>query len=198
MRTKTKASSSGLKSAGVKRSPKPRPAFSNNDEYGLRDLFTDELKALYWSEKALTKALVKIAGKCHSGDLKDAVMRHAKETEEQVSRLEKIFSELGMTAVSRKCEAMNGLISEAEEHIAGITEGSVRDAAIILAAQKIEHYEIACYGTLCVFANMLNEGKVSTLLKENLSEEKNTDESLSRIAEDYVNMEALIEREWEE
>ena len=157
---------------------------------GLRKLFEDELKDIYWAEKALTKALPKMIKKASSAELQDAITNHLQETENQVSRLEDVFNSIGMKATAKKCEAMEGLIKEAEELMEEAEEGAVRDSAIISAAQKVEHYEIASYGTLCAFAKTLGENEAVSLLEETLNEEKMADETLTEIAEASINMEA--------
>ena len=157
---------------------------------GLRKLFEDELKDIYWAEKALTKALPKMAKKATSPELVDAINNHLQETENQVSRLEEVFESIGMKAAAKKCEAMEGLLKEADEIVGEAEEGAVRDSAIISAAQKVEHYEIASYGTLCAFAKTLGEEEAASLLEETLNEEKMADETLTEIAEASINMEA--------
>lgn len=157
---------------------------------GLRELFEDELKDIYWAEKALLKAMPKMAKNASSKDLVKALEQHMKETEKQVERLDKVFEALDKKASGKKCEAMEGLIEEAEELMKSTEEGMVRDAAIISAAQKVEHYEIASYGTLCSMAKTLNEDKAAKLLHETLKEEKSTDEKLTKVSE-TINEEAL-------
>ncbi len=161
---------------------------------GLRELFIDELKDIYWAEKALVKAMPKMAKNASSNELVQALEQHLKETENQVERLEKVFEAIGEKATGKKCEAMEGLIAEAEELMKSTEEGMVRDAAIISAAQKVEHYEIASYGTLCSMAKTLNEDEAAKLLYETLEEEKSTDEILTKVSE-TVNEEALVEEE---
>lgn len=163
---------------------------SGSEGNGLRKLFEDELKDIYWAEKALTKALPKMAKKATSPELQDAIKNHLEETEQQVTRLEEVFSTLGMKAQAVKCEAMEGLLKEADEIVEEAEEGAVRDSAIISASQKVEHYEIASYGTLCAFAKTLGEDEVASMLEETLNEEKNADETLTEIAEASINMEA--------
>lgn len=161
---------------------------------GLRELFVTELKDIYWAEKALVKALPKMAKKATSEELVAALEEHLGVTENQVSRLEEVFELIGEKAVGKKCEAMSGLIEEAEE-IMGETEGIVRDAGIISAAQKVEHYEIASYGTLVAFAETLGESDAADILKQTLEEEKEADQSLTQIAESAINVEAAEEGE---
>jgi len=165
----------------------------DNDETtaGLRELFLNELKSAYWAEKALVKALDKLADQASSEELQDAINNHIDETEEQVDRLEEIFEILGEDAKTKKCHAMQGLIDEAEDVIGDVDDDDVRDAAIIASAQKVEHYEIATYGTLRTFANLLGEEEVADLLEETLNEEKATDEALNELAENSINIEAV-------
>jgi ferritin-like metal-binding protein YciE len=156
----------------------------------LEDLFVDELKDQYDAEKQLVKALPKMAKAAMSADLKQAFTGHLDETKGHVTRLEKVFELLEMKAQGKTCEAMKGLVTEGgeaiEEH-----EGSVRDAALIAAAQRVEHYEIAGYGTLLSFAQQLGHDKVAKLLQATLDEEKDADERLSEIAESEVNPQAM-------
>lgn len=160
-----------------------------NAAQGLRDLFIDELKDIYWAEKSLTKAIPKMIKNASSPDLVNALMKHLEVTKKHVIRLEKVFNSLGEKAVAVKCEAMAGLTKEAEEIIEQTKEGVVRDAGIISAGQKVEHYEIASYGTLCAFAKTLGENEAVNLLKQTLNEEKEADEKLSKIAQ-AINVEA--------
>ena len=164
----------------------------------LRELFEDELKDIYWAEKALVKALPKMAKKASTQELKDAIQQHAEVTQGHVERCEQAFEMMGKAARAKKCEAMEGLIKEGEEIVQNTEEGVVRDAGIISAAQKVEHYEIASYGTLCAFAKTLGEDDIADLLEQTLNEEKDTDETLTGIAESSINSEALQEGEEEE
>jgi len=161
----------------------------------LQELLENELKDIYWAEKALTKAIPKMIKKATSQDLITALDNHLNETEEQVSRLEQVFEKLGKKAVAKKCEAMSGLINEAEEIMEDSEEGAMRDAGIISAAQKVEHYEIATYGTLKTFAETLGLEDIATLLKATLEEEKGADEKLTEIAVVVVNDQAAHETE---
>lgn len=164
---------------------------SNSDvAHGLRALFVDELKDIYWAEKALTEAIPKMIENATSNDLVQALTKHLSETNNQISRLEKVFSLVGEEVASKKCQATAGLIKEAEEIMESTEKGVVRDAGIISAAQKVEHYEIATYGTLRTFAKTLGEDEVAALLQETLDEEKGADEKLTIIAEAHINTEA--------
>ncbi|MEO6845318.1 MAG: ferritin-like domain-containing protein [Ginsengibacter sp.] len=162
-------------------------------ETGFRELFENELKDIYWAEKALTKAIPKMIKKAKSQDLIDALEDHLEVTKGHVERCEKAFELLGKAASAKKCEAMAGLTEEAEEIMESAKEGMVRDAGIISAAQKVEHYEIASYGTLCAFARTLGEDEVADLLEQTLNEEKEANDKLTEIAESSVNENALHE-----
>jgi len=167
---------------------KPGTANSNpSTEDGFRKFFEDSLKDIYWAEKALTKALPKMAKKATSKELTLAINEHLSVTQNQVKRLEQVFELIGKKATAKKCEAMAGLIKEAEEIMEETQHGDVRDAGIIAAAQKVEHYEIATYGTLCSFAKTLGETEAGHLLAETLAEEKDCDLKLTEIAESSVN-----------
>jgi ferritin-like metal-binding protein YciE len=165
---------------------------------GLRDLFEDSLKDIYWAEKALTKAIPKMIKNATSEELVAALTEHLEVTKNQVTRLEEVFSTLGVKAQAKKCAAMEGLVKEGEEIMESTADGVVRDAGIIAAGQKIEHYEIATYGTLCAFAKILNETESAELLLETLNEEKQADEKLSEVAESSINIAAAGEGEEEE
>ena len=158
---------------------------------GLRELFVDELKDIYWAEKALTKSIPKMIKNASSDELIEALAKHLVETEEQVNRLEDVFISIDEKPLAKKCEAMEGLLKEAAEIMKNTEKGMVRDAGIILAGQKVEHYEIATYGILCNFAKTLGEERAASLLHLTLNEEKEADEKLSEIAESFVNTEAV-------
>lgn len=156
----------------------------------LHDLLVDEIKDIYNAEKQITKAMPKMIKNVVSENVKRAFEEHMKQTEKQISRLEKIFGELGMAPKGKKCLAMEGLINEGKEMMQEDAEPMIMDAAIIAAAQKIEHYEISAYGTIRTFANQLGYKKVASLAEETLNEEKMTDENLTRIAETEINLQA--------
>lgn len=167
------------------------PVMATSDAaQGLRDLFIDELKDIYWAEKALTKALPKMVKNASSEELVTALKEHLLVTQQQVTRLEQVFEIIGEKAQAKKCLAMEGLINEAQEIMESTEVGVVRDAGIISAGQKVEHYEIATYGTLCSFAKTLGEDEAATMLAQTLGEEKEADEKLSEIAESAINVEA--------
>ncbi|WP_026977641.1 ferritin-like domain-containing protein [Flavobacterium tegetincola] len=157
----------------------------------LRELFVDSLKDIYWAEKALTKAIPKMAKNATSAKLTEGLTAHLVETEEQISRLEKVFELIGEKAVAKKCDAMDGLIEEGKSIMEETEVGAVRDAGIIAASQKIEHYEIATYGTLAAWAKTLGEEEAAALLVESLLEEKNADQTLTDAAYNDINFDAM-------
>lgn len=169
---------------------KTRNQSGKSPESGFRTLFINELKDIYWAEKALTKALPKMAKNASSSVLIAALEDHLATTKTQVERLEQVFEIIGEKATGKKCDAMEGLLKEAEGIMEETEEGVVRDAGIISAAQKVEHYEIATYGTLVAFANTLGELDAADLLKETLHEEKESDQLLTEIALSSVNTDA--------
>lgn len=162
----------------------------SNAAAGLAELFEDSLKDIYWAEKALTKALPVMAKNATSPELIDAINGHLIETEEQITRLEKVFELIGKKATAKKCDAMEGLIEEGKGILEETEIGVVRDAGIIAASQKIEHYEIATYGTLRQFAETLGYEEAVTLLEQTLDEEKGADKLLTEVAVNAVNLEA--------
>ncbi|KAF3362223.1 Protein YciF [Chlamydiales bacterium STE3] len=147
------------------------------------DLFIDELNDIYSAETQLVKALPKMVDAASSPDLKNAFEAHLKETRKQVERLEKVFTALGEKMGRETCEAMKGLALECEQVVQLYPQSALRDAALIVSAQKIEHYEIATYGALCTFAQELDLDDIQELLGETLDEEKSADEKLTGIAE---------------
>ncbi|MBK9332411.1 MAG: ferritin-like domain-containing protein [Ignavibacteria bacterium] len=161
----------------------------------LMKLFEDSLKDIYWAEKALTKAIPKMIKNATSGELIEALENHLAETEEQVTRCEDVFKSIDKKASAKKCEAMAGLIKEGEEIMEECEEGPMCDAGIIAAGQKIEHYEIASYGTLRQFAETLGLDEAVELLETTLEEEKAADEKLTEVAVTVVNIQASQEEE---
>lgn len=157
----------------------------------LNDLYVDGLKDIYWAEKNLLKALPKMEKNATDAKLKKSINSHIKETENHISRIEKCFEELGKKPKAAKCDAMAGLIEEGEGIIKSTEIGAVRDAGIIAAAQKVEHYEIATYGTLAAFAKVLGYKNSVKHLVKSLEEEKKCDTTLSSIADTQLNTEAL-------
>jgi ferritin-like metal-binding protein YciE len=173
-----------------------KPQFAAAEE--LRQLFTDQIQDIYWAEKALVSALPKMRDNASAPVLIDIIEDHWAVTKEQVMRLEKIFSILGETPRGKKCEAMEGLIKEEETLMAQTKPGPVRDAAIIAASQKIEHYEIATYGTLAAFARTLEEDAIVSLLTDTLAEEKEADAMLTESAYHKINLQAAAAGENEQ
>jgi ferritin-like metal-binding protein YciE len=165
----------------------------------LEKFFSDALKDIYWAEKHLTKALPKMQKAATTEELKSAIEEHIAQTEEQVSRLEQVFELLGQKAQAKKCDAMEGLIKEGESIVEETEDGSMtRDVGIIMAAQKIEHYEIATYGGLVSLARTMGNEEAAGILEQTLEEEKQTDQGLTEIAENNINWEAEQEGEEEE
>jgi ferritin-like metal-binding protein YciE len=156
----------------------------------LMKLFEDEVKDIYWAEKALNKAIPKMIKNATSSELLHALQSHLQETTEQVARLEKVFASIDKKPVAKKCEAMDGLIREAGEIMESCEKGAMRDAGIISAAQKVELYEIATYGTLHQFATTLGIDEAASLLEQTLTEEKAADAKLSEVATAAINLEA--------
>ena len=161
----------------------------------LHDAFVDELRDTYDAEKQLTKALPKMAKAAKSPELKAAFTEHLEETKGQVDRLVTIFEQLEGSPKGKKCKAMEGLVEEGSEFIDADGEDSVKDAALICAAQKVEHYEIASYGCARTFATLLGLDEVAELLQETLDEEGNADKKLTELAETVINVEAATAEE---
>jgi len=160
----------------------------------FHQLFVDQIKDIYWAEKQLVKALPKMKKGATSEELKEAIDMHLEETRIHVERLEDIFDILGKKAAGKKCPAMEGLIEEGNEVISDTEADSmVRDAGIIIAAQKVEHYEIAAYGGLAALANTMGHTEIAQLLQQTLEEEKEADVKLTEIAEQFINEEAAEE-----
>jgi ferritin-like metal-binding protein YciE len=158
----------------------------------LRELFVEELRDMYDGEKQLTRALTKMAKEAGAEELREAFTSHLKETENQVTRLEQVFRGIGETARGKKCDGIQGIVEEGKKAMEQLN-GAILDAALIAGAQKVEHYEIASYGTLTYFAELLGEGNAKALLGETLEEEKAADEKLTQIAKSKVNRDALME-----
>lgn len=160
----------------------------------LEDAFLHELSDIYSAEKQLTRALPKLAKAASNPDLAEGFTRHAEETQGQIERLDQVVDVLGLKLRRVKCLAMEGLIAEGHDTIDEIEQGPVRDAMLIVGAQKVEHYEIAAYGSLITIAKSLGYGDAAELLAETLAEEKATDEKLNELALKKVNAEALQTR----
>lgn len=156
----------------------------------LMSLFETELKDIFWAEKALTDAIPKMIEKATSEELVAALEGHLEETKEQITRLEQVFKSINMKPAAKKCEAMAGLMKEAEAIMEECEPGAMCDAGIIAGAQKIEHYEIASYGTMRQFAETLQLTEAAKLLEQTLDEEKRSDEKLTEVAVSAVNVEA--------
>jgi len=164
----------------------------------LDELLQDELKDLYDAEKQITKALPKMAKKASNDELRQAFEEHLQQTEQHIERLEQAFEQLDLPVRGKKCEGMKGLIEEAQDMIGEADDDATRDALMIAAAQKVEHYEIASYGTARTWATLLGKNDIAALFEETLEEEKETDQRLTSIAESMVNAEAASGEEEEE
>jgi ferritin-like metal-binding protein YciE len=179
----------------------PGSSENNNQKKGnmkldtLEQLYINELRDLYSAENQLLKALPKMAKGATSPELKDAFEKHLEQTKGHVERLEQIFEQLDEDPKGKTCHGMKGLIEEGSEILKEDGEESVLDAGIIVAAQKVEHYEIASYGSVRTFANLLNQEEAARLLQSTLDEESETNEILNRLAETIVNPEAVSETE---
>jgi ferritin-like metal-binding protein YciE len=158
------------------------------EQNDLRDLYIEELRDLYDAENQLIKALPKMAEAATSAQLRSGFEEHLEQTRGHAQRIEEIFNELGEKAKGKKCKGMQGLVKEGED-LVGDFEGDVLDAALISAAQRVEHYEIAAYGTVRTFANILGDKEAATLLEQTLEEEKETDKKLTELASN-INFEA--------
>jgi ferritin-like metal-binding protein YciE len=176
-----------------KAAPKSGNAAGNTQ---LDKYFTDALKDIYWAEKHLTKALPKMQKAATTEELQSAIGEHIAQTEEHVSRLERVFELMGKKAQAKKCDAMEGLIKEGDSVVEETEDGSMtRDVGIIMAAQKVEHYEIATYGGLVQLAKTMGLDEAADILAQTLEEEKQTDQGLTEIAENNINWEAEQEGE---
>lgn len=193
-KTKTKAkttqkatgskSQANRKPAPAKKSTKSAKETKDLNGSMLEDFFVNAVKDIYWAEKALTKALPKMSKNSTSPELKKAFDAHLQVTKKQIERLDQVFEKLGKKAQGKKCDAMEGLIKESESIINETKDDtSTRDAALIIAAQKVEHYEIASYGGLVQLAKTLNKNDVAKLLEITLNEEKDADQLLTKVAE---------------
>jgi ferritin-like metal-binding protein YciE len=156
----------------------------------LDDLYTNMLKDLYSAEKQLVKALPKMAKNAQASDLQRAFQEHLKQTEGHVERIERIFSDLGSSPRGKKCVGMEGLVEEGNELLQEQIDPDVLDAGLIAAAQKVEHYEIASYGTVRTWAERLGYNQAAQLLQQTLDEEGDANKKLTQLAESHINMEA--------
>jgi len=196
--TRAENGRSGKTSVPATKSSNGKAARSENGSASgisqLEKLFTDSLKDIYWAEKHLTKTLPKMKKKATTDDLKSAIEEHLAQTEEHVSRLERVFEICGKKAQAKKCDAMEGLTKEADSIVEETEPNTMtRDAGIIMAAQKVEHYEIATYGSLVQLAKTLGMNGAAEILHQTLEEEKQADEKLTEIAEWNVNQAAAQE-----
>jgi ferritin-like metal-binding protein YciE len=157
----------------------------------LEELLTEELKGTYDAEKQLTKALPKMVKKASTGELRAALEEHFRQTEEHMERLEQVFEQLGLPVRGRKNDGIKQLIAEGDDLIGEAEDDDVRDAVMIAAAQKVEHYEIAACGTMRTWANMIGKSDVASILEDTLEEEKEADRKLTAIAESFVNAQAV-------
>jgi ferritin-like metal-binding protein YciE len=158
----------------------------------LESLFCAQLADLYDAEQRLTKALPRMVDATNDMQLKEGFRQHLRETESQIRRLEQVFQIIGRQVESQTCEAMKGLIAESEQVINSSGPPAVKDAALIAAAQRVEHYEIAGYGTARTFAQHLGHQEAARLLQESLNEERMSDQKLTRLAEENVNLQAQV------
>ena len=172
------------------KSKKSKKAPTEEQATGLRELLVDSVKDLYWAEQAITEALPEMIENATSEELSEALKNHLEETKTQVERLEEVFGLLNEPPEAKECAAMKGILKEGAEIIKHTASGYVRDAGIIAAGQKVEHYEIASYGTIIAFAKTLGETEAAGILQLTLDEEKLADDKLSEIAELSVNVEA--------
>ncbi|GAC1421537.1 MAG: ferritin-like domain-containing protein [Flavisolibacter sp.] len=188
---KTAPKSTSKQSAG---SPKNLGAGANDSL--LKELFIDELKDIYWAEKHILKTLPKMKKAATSEELMKAFEVHMGQTKTQITRLEDVFEKMGEKAKGKKCEAIEGITKEGEGIIEDTEDGTAtRDVGLILAAQKVEHYEISTYGGLAQLAETLGESEVAQILRTTLEEEKQTDVLLTEIAENNINYQASEEEE---
>ena len=182
--------------AKVSRTKKAKNAGAGSGDSMLRELFIDELRDIYYAEKHIVKTLPKMKRAATSPELKEAFEEHLEVTRGQVARLEQVFEIMGEKARGKKCEAIEGITKEGEGIIEDTEDGTAtRDVGLILAAQKVEHYEISTYGGLAQLAVTLGEEEAADLLRQTLEEEKETDVTLTAIAENNVNYEAAEEEE---
>jgi ferritin-like metal-binding protein YciE len=194
--TTHKGSSTAAPKKSAATSPAKTPARSGSraNDSKLQEFFHEEIKDIYWAEKKLVQTLPKLAKAATSSALKDAFTQHLKVTEEHVTRLEKVFDLMGHKPQAKKCDAMEGITEEGASIIEDTEDGThTRDVALILAAQKAEHYEIATYGGLAQVALALGYDEISSLLGKTLAEEKEADQGLTDLAENSINDEATEE-----
>ncbi len=193
-KSKSKFLAKNSKSVASKSNQSSSKGAQGSEKSLFIELFIDELKDIYWAEKHLLKALPKMQKAATSNKLKQAFGDHLAITREHGARLEKAFEMMGKKAQAKKCEAMAGLTKEADELIENTEKGTLtRDVALIMAAQKVEHYEIATYGSLAQLAKTIGESEVASLMQATLADEKEADELLTSIAENNINEQATAE-----
>jgi ferritin-like metal-binding protein YciE len=184
------------RNTSASKSKKSSGSSAQSEETMLKELFIEELRDIYWAEKHLTKALPKMKKSSTSEELAAAFEDHLVVTENQIERLEKVFELLDLTPRAKKCEAMEGLVKEAQNVIEEMPKGSaVIDAALIISGQKVEHYEIAAYGSLVQLAKTMGENEIADLLQQTLDEEKEADQLLTELAVSSINISAENEPE---
>lgn len=194
MRRNSKSSNSKSPSASRRGQPMKRKSAGQSTSESLKKLYEEDLKDLYWAEKHLVKALPKMAKAAASEELAKAFQNHLSQTQNHVTRLEQVFTSSGLKVAAKKCEGMEGLTKEGEENIEDHKKGTVRDAGLIIAAQKVEHYEMAAYGSLRTLAQVMNLEEAEELLQETLDEEGEADKLLTSLAE-KINEEAFNQSE---
>ncbi|MBV9960627.1 MAG: ferritin-like domain-containing protein [Parafilimonas sp.] len=202
MKSSTTGAKSGSRSsqtskAASNRSSSKSASNGSGQKENLSKIFEDTLKDIYWAEKHLVKALPRMSKAAYDENLSAAFEEHTEQTQGQIERLDQIFEQLGKRAQGKKCPAMEGLVEEGKEAIEEYEKGYARDAALIISAQKIEHYEIAAYGSLKAHARMMGEEEIANLLEATEQEEGETDKKLTEISE-TVNQQAYTEGEEEE
>jgi ferritin-like metal-binding protein YciE len=197
MATTPKTSEPKSEGAAPKKAPaakKPTGMTGKMKNSEFHEFFVDELKDIYWAEKHLIKALPKLKKAATSPELAQAFEKHAVETQTHIDRLEQVFALLEEKAQAKKCEAMEGLLAEADSIISSTDTGTmIRDAGLVLAAQKVEHYEIGTYGTLKTFAECMGHTEIADLLQQTLDNEKETDLALTQVAVGFINDAAVEE-----
>lgn len=164
--------------------------FTSTNFQSLEQLLIDQLQDLYDAEQRITKALPQMADAADNPRLKAGFTEHLRQTEQQIARLEQVFKMLGQPTKGKTCHAMKGLVEEGQEVISATGDPAVKDAALIAAAQRVEHYEIAGYGTVRTFAQHLGRADIANILEQTLAEEKATDQKLTALAEEKINVQA--------
>ena len=196
---RTASKKTSRKKTAKKAARKQAPAKRASSGPDLLEFFTDQLKDIYWAEKHLVQKLPSLQRAASSEELKNAIEEHIAQTQDQVARLEEVFGLLDKKPQAKKCDAMEGLTTEAKTVISETESGTAtRDVGIIMAAQKVEHYEIAAYGSLTQLARTIGLDDVADILAQTLAEEKDTDVLLTQIAESHINYEAAEEGSGEE